>query len=255
MKKCNLKNIIWRYVFCILVIFFGGFNANAEGPKLEDILVHTQREVYCSLSLRAQREIENFYFNLEKIIWQNKKYHRGYKKEDFVEFLRRIDYFLNSETDQQVKVKKAYIIGIANLEDGSYIVNTRHLIVFTSRCKSSLNLVWSEIGFYRPYRINIELAKIQSFFGNLLKGHCQLARSWSIREKLQQEPLHMPEILSPTPVPQKSSSDFLSTTSIEAPLTVPSDVRQDIDFSFDFEQNPDSLFGDSYNIDNFDFFD
>ena len=252
MKECNLKNIIGG-IFSILIIFLGSFTVKAEIPNLEDSLVDTQRGMYNSLSLSSQNEIKDFYRSLGDTL--QKRYHRHNRGNDFVEFLRKVDNFLNSEINQQVKVKKAYIIGIANLKGGSYIINARHLKIFTLKSKSSINGGFSEIG-YRSIRDN----RIQNFFGDLL-GSYSLFRQWTIREKLYQKP--MPKILSPNPVSQNPppfsifssvvSGDSLSIMSVEGAPT----IRQDTDFSFDFEQDTDSLWSNSefsFDDKNIDFF-
>lgn len=256
MKKCSLKNIVGG-VFSTLIIFFGSFTVKAERPNLEDSLVDTQRGMYNSLSLSSQNEIKDFYRSLGDTL--QKRYHRHNRGNDFVEFLRRVDSFLNSEIDQQVRAKKAYIIGIANLKDGSYIINARHLRIFTLKSKSSINGGFAKIG-YCPAVKNREDNRIQTFFGNLLASYYHL-RQWTIREKLHQEP--MPEILFPNPVsqnpppvsmfPSVASGDSLSIMSVEGDPA----IRQDTDFPFDFEQDTDFLWGNSefsFDDKNIDFF-
>lgn len=235
MKECNSKNIIGG-IFFTLIIFFGSFTVKAGIPNLEDSLVYTQRGIYNSLSLSHQREIKNFYYSLEENTLQ-RRYHRNNGTKDFVEFLRKVDNFLNSEINQQVKVKKAYIIGIANLIDGSYAINVQHLKVFTLKCRSSINRGFATMGYFCYDRRIIGGDRIQTFFGDLL-GFYHSRKSWTIREKLYKEP--MPEILSSNPVSQ-NPPPASSIMSVEGAPT----IRQDTDFPFDFEQDADSLWGNS----------
>lgn len=216
MKKIFKKKII-KGMLVTLVMFLGGLVVNAEIPDLEKSLSASQREIYDSLSLCKKEEIKQFYISLNDTIQD--RYRRNNSKNDFSNFLVSVNQFLNSEINSRVRKMKAYVIGVANLDDGSYIINTRHLRIFILKCKSLINGRFNLLGYVG---CDVRDNRAKNFFADFILPYNNL-RQWSSRVKINIDTVND---LSPS-----------STVSDLSPSSTVSDLSSSIDMSlFEYDR-------------------
>lgn len=203
LKKYFFKNVIKCIsVFFISIILSGFFTVKVSGLKIED-LQGDLKKLYDSLTPQAQEKFEEFFLpiyssldeqnqkNFDKLLLSScvslfQIYQRNKISFNFTNFLDSIINFLDSIENPTTKQHVAFLMGICPIKENGevvgFLVASRKMVNFTTKCKSSINGLFHKLN-YSALKSKFETSKIFADYFCRLKLNSGERRQWSVRIK------------------------------------------------------------------------
>lgn len=223
LKRYFFKNIIKCIsVFFISIILSAAFTIKVSGLKIED-LQGDLKKLYDNLTPKGQEKFEEFFLpiyssldeqnreNFNKLLLPSWGYlfqipQRNKMSFNFSNFLGGIINFLDSIDNPITKQQVAFLMGVCPIKENEevvgFLVASRKMVNFTTKCKSGINAFFQRLG-YSALKSKFETSKIFANYFCRLKLNSGERRQWSVRIKQDDA-----NVLQPVNKADKPSSNF-----------------------------------------------